>query len=45
MDPEPGRLIRLPLRQGSTSADTVFEGMLTGWEHQQLARNFNAATI
>lgn len=45
MDPEQGRLIKLTLRQGSTSAEAVFEGMLTGWEQQQLARNFTVATI
>lgn len=45
MDPEQGRLIRLPLRQGAFSADTVFEDMLTGWKQQQLARNFTAGTI
>lgn len=45
MDPDEGRLIRLPLRQGAFSADAVFEDMLTGWQQQQLARNFTAGTI
>lgn len=32
-------------RPQPTSVDAVFEDMLTRWEHQQLARNFTAATI
>ena len=45
MDRGDGRLIRMPLRQGALSADAVFEEMLTGWQQQQLARNFTKGTI